>query len=101
MIGIGYKNSVSVEVHLDSLIIYTEMPKTSWKHVLVIFGLPILLYKYIPLFSTYTDKHNIALLLDFIAALRHVSVTQGDHHQGRTHNYKGKQVLRQRPSLLQ
>jgi hypothetical protein len=57
-----YKNSVSVEVHLDSLIIYTEMPKTSWKHVLVIFGLPILLCKYIPLFfNLYRQtQHSIA-----------------------------------------
>jgi hypothetical protein len=48
------------------------------------FKLPIPLCVYIPLFSIYTDKHNISLLPDFIIVLWHVSIVQGDHHQVRS-----------------
>ena len=37
---------------------------------------------YIPLFSIYTEKRNISLLVYFIIML-HVSVVQGGHHQVR------------------
>jgi hypothetical protein len=43
---------------------------------------PIPLCVYILIFSTYTDKHNIFLLLNFfIFVLRQVSVALGDDHQ--------------------
>jgi hypothetical protein len=45
-----------------------------------------------------TQKHS--LFFYFITVLRHVSVVQGDRHQVRIQNYKGKEVLRRGPPHL-
>jgi hypothetical protein len=47
---------------------------------------------YINISAIYTDEHNMSLFLDFITALRHVSIIQGNHHQIKIQNCKGKEV---------